>query len=324
MKVGKQLMKKYNLYWTSCAAHDLIFEDIGKRPSVIEVINNARKITNFIYNHGWLLAQMRKYCGGDIPIHLDDGWKSRSTIAAHAREFGVNVERVLSKKGGTDDGGDNGGGDIDERRHSQYPISQFTCENDFTHCTQDEDHGSRRAGPGIGAIGRPYRGRERMMEPYNEELLSGSFESMSIGTQFSDSSNEANVYPPHVMSYGQPSSSTDEKYGMSRYSPSRQIPYQVPYQMEEGFGVNTWVNFEYPIHVEAVGRTQEIYAWHVRIYNQYYRGSLTWYQYCLQQRSGFLHLSIPLNHIETHFGTKGTLQCNVYKLLLFNEMKYLM
>eukprot|EP00261_Vitis_vinifera_P016125 XP_010644834.1 PREDICTED: uncharacterized protein LOC104877739 [Vitis vinifera] len=68
MKAGKQLMKKYNLYWTPCAAHciDLIFEDIGKRPSVIEVINNARKITNFIYNHGWLLAQMRLYCGGDI------------------------------------------------------------------------------------------------------------------------------------------------------------------------------------------------------------------------------------------------------------------
>ena len=51
-----------------------------------------------------------------------------------------------------------------------------------------------------------------MMEPYNEELLSGSFESMSIGTQFSDSLNEANVYPPHVMSYGQPSTSIDEEY----------------------------------------------------------------------------------------------------------------
>ena len=114
-------------------------------------------------------------------------------------------------RGGIDDGGHNGGEDIDERQHSQYLINQFTCENDFTHCTQDEDHGSRRAGPGIGAIGKPYRGRERMMEPYNEELLSGSFESMSIGTQFSDSSNEANVYPPHVMSYGQPSSSTDEE-----------------------------------------------------------------------------------------------------------------
>ena len=98
------------------------------------------------------------------------------------------------------------------------------------------------------------------MEPYNEELLSGSFESMSIETQFSDSSNEANVYPPYVMSYSQPSSSIDEEYGMSRYSPSIQMPYQVPYQKEGGSGINTWVNFEYPIHVEAVGRTQEIYA----------------------------------------------------------------
>ncbi|KAL6316825.1 hypothetical protein AAG906_021125 [Vitis piasezkii] len=502
---------------------DLIFEDIGKRPNVIEVINNARKITNFIYNHGWLLAQLRKYCGGDIvrpelativslyeplyvvlrlvdsevvptmpfvyelmhvmkenlirqgagdwmfkiiqdPYFLNPRFQyrrgvgsdpellqavhdvfakldptteslgqfgnevnkkflyffemqkrirdraaiaSRSTMvpvtewwfmygnqtptlrklaikvlsqtasSSHVSEIeyayyldlldisprwvkkkiiivpwvrpihldDVNVERVLSEevhsesfskdtddsfhatysqqeidstsaghssrpsaagtsasgydgsRGGTDDGGDNGGGDIDERRHSQYPISQFTCENDFTHCTQDEDHGSRRAGPGIGAIGRPYRGRERMMEPYNEELLSGSFESMSIGTQFSDSSNEANVYPPHVMSYGQPSSSTDEEYGMSHYSPSRQMPYQIPYQMEEGFGVNTWVNFEYPIHVEAVGRTQEIYAWHVRIYNQYYRGSLTWYQYCLQQQDG---VPSSINPIEPH------------------------
>ena len=78
------------------------------------------------------------------------------------------------------------------------------------------------------------------MEPYNEELLSRSFKSMSIGTQFSDSSNEANVYPPHVMSYDQPSSSTNEKYGMSRCSPSAQISYQVLYQMERGFEIKTW------------------------------------------------------------------------------------
>ncbi|XP_059597191.1 uncharacterized protein LOC132254761 [Vitis vinifera] len=68
VKAGKLLMKKYNLYWTSCAAHciDLMFEDIDKRTSVADVITKARKITNFIYNHGWLLAQMRKVCGGDI------------------------------------------------------------------------------------------------------------------------------------------------------------------------------------------------------------------------------------------------------------------
>ena len=73
------------------------------------------------------------------------------------------------------------------------------------------------------------------------------------------------------MGYGQPSSSTDEEYGMPTYPSAAQMSYQVPYQMQEGFDMNTWVNLEYLIHVEAVGRTQEIYAWHVRIFNQYYR-----------------------------------------------------
>ena len=68
VKAGKLLMKKYNLYWTPCAAHciDLMFEDIAKRATVSKLITNARKITNFIYNHGWLLARVRKVCGGDI------------------------------------------------------------------------------------------------------------------------------------------------------------------------------------------------------------------------------------------------------------------
>ena len=50
VKAGKLLMKKYNLYWTPCAAHciDLMFEDIDKRDSVAQLIMNARKITNFI------------------------------------------------------------------------------------------------------------------------------------------------------------------------------------------------------------------------------------------------------------------------------------
>ena len=68
VKAGKFLMKKYNLYWTPCAAHCiyLMFEDIAKRATFSELITNARKITNFIYNHGWLLAKVRKVCGGDI------------------------------------------------------------------------------------------------------------------------------------------------------------------------------------------------------------------------------------------------------------------
>ena len=43
-----------------------MFEDIGKRATVLELITNAQKIINFIYNHSWSLAKMRKVCGGDI------------------------------------------------------------------------------------------------------------------------------------------------------------------------------------------------------------------------------------------------------------------
>ena len=114
-------------------------------------------------------------------------------------------------------------------------MSPFTGEDDFSHATQDEDHGSRRVGPGIGAIGKPYRGRQRRMTPYNKDSFSASFESMSIGTQFSDSSNEGNIFPPYTMSYGQPSShpsdSIGEEYGMVNYPHDPQIPFQIPYQM---------------------------------------------------------------------------------------------
>ena len=43
-----------------------MFENIGKRESVFNLITNARKNTNFIYNHGWFLETMRQVCGEDI------------------------------------------------------------------------------------------------------------------------------------------------------------------------------------------------------------------------------------------------------------------
>ena len=146
------------------------------------------------------------------PLHLvDEDGNPDPRIAAHVREAGVNVERVLFEEvhsesfsqdkrdsfqptvtsrpsfdssiehisrlsiaststtgydglrgEGTNDGSDtvNDGGDIADPQQSQYPLSPFTCEDDFTHATQDEDHGSRRVSPGIRAIGKPYRGRQ--------------------------------------------------------------------------------------------------------------------------------------------------------------------
>ena len=142
-----------------------------------------------------------------------------------------------SRGEGTNDGSDNGndGGDIADPQKSQYPLSPFTGEDDFTHATQDEDHGSRRAGSGIGAFGKPHRGRQRRMTPYNEDSFSASFESMSIGTQFNDSSNEGNIFPPYTMSCGQPSShpsgSIGEEYGMVNY------PHDVTPRPDEGHSI---------------------------------------------------------------------------------------
>ena len=74
------------------------------------------------------------------------------------------------------------------------------------------------------------------MTPYNEDLFSVSFESMSIGTQFSDSLNEGNLFSPYTMNYGQPSSHLlgfiGEEYGMINYSHDPQMPFQISYKMQ--------------------------------------------------------------------------------------------
>ena len=118
-------------------------------------------------------------------------------------------------------------------------MSSFTSEDDFTHATQDED-----VDPGVGAIGKPYRGRQRRMTQHNEDSFLASFESMSIDIQYNDLSNDAIVFPPYTMSYGQPSSnplaSIDEDYGMINYPHAEQIPFHIPYQMQQGFQTSMW------------------------------------------------------------------------------------
>ena len=159
-----------------------------------------------------------------------------------------------SRGEGTNDGSDTGndGGEIADLQQSQYPLSPFNGEDDFTHATQDKDHGFRRADPSIGAIRKPCRGRQRRMTLYNEDSFSASFESMNIETQFSDSSNEGNIFPPYTMSYGRPSShpsgSIDKEYEMINYPHNPQIPFQISYQMQQEFQTNMWVNPEFPIH----------------------------------------------------------------------------
>ena len=90
----------------------------------------------------------------------------------------VMMAQEKKTNGGSDIGND--GEDIADPQQSQFLLSSFTGEDDFTHATQDENHGSRRADSGIETIGKPYRGRQRRMTPCNEDSFSASFESMSM------------------------------------------------------------------------------------------------------------------------------------------------
>ena len=94
------------------------------------------------------------------------------------------------------------------------------------------------------------------MIQHNADSFLASFESMSIDTQYSDSSNDANIFPPHTMSYGQPSSnsstSIDEEYRIINYPYAKQTSFHIPYQMQQEFQRSMWVNHEFPIHREVV------------------------------------------------------------------------
>uniref|UniRef100_A0A6N2NIZ0 BED-type domain-containing protein n=1 Tax=Salix viminalis TaxID=40686 RepID=A0A6N2NIZ0_SALVM len=67
---GRRLADTFpNLYWAPCAAHclDLILEDFAKLEWINLVIEQARSITRFVYNHSVVLNMMKRYTfGNDI------------------------------------------------------------------------------------------------------------------------------------------------------------------------------------------------------------------------------------------------------------------
>ncbi|XP_077242611.1 uncharacterized protein LOC143883140 [Tasmannia lanceolata] len=67
-KAEQKIMEKYHIFWTPCAAHciDRMLKDIGKTERVKNVVTEVRSVTNFLYNHGYVLSLMREKCGGDL------------------------------------------------------------------------------------------------------------------------------------------------------------------------------------------------------------------------------------------------------------------
>nr|KJB09145.1 hypothetical protein B456_001G125800 [Gossypium raimondii] len=55
---------KGTIFWKSVDVSNLCLEDIGKKPSVAKVLDEAKKMTCFIYNHIWTVDLMKKYTQG--------------------------------------------------------------------------------------------------------------------------------------------------------------------------------------------------------------------------------------------------------------------
>ncbi|KAM1048527.1 hypothetical protein ACFX2C_027730 [Malus domestica] len=129
-----------------------------------------------------------------MTAHLDDEQGNPDTVIAQHAAQGVNVDRIIfedvksgdtssferdmlgtrqgqrrrlrddastsrkesSSNSSDNDGGSNAGSGGNEEGRQYSP---FTIEADFTHATQDEDHGCREAGLGIGAIRKQYLGK---------------------------------------------------------------------------------------------------------------------------------------------------------------------
>jgi hypothetical protein len=61
---GRMLMQRCpTLFWTPCVAHciDLILEDMGKIPYIRDIVDSAKSITKFTYNHASVLSLMRRF-----------------------------------------------------------------------------------------------------------------------------------------------------------------------------------------------------------------------------------------------------------------------
>ena len=79
------------IFWSSCVAHciDLMLEDIGKLEWIQEVVEKAKSITKYVYNHTIVLSTMRVYTEGKELI--------RPGVTRFATNF-ISLQSVVEQK----------------------------------------------------------------------------------------------------------------------------------------------------------------------------------------------------------------------------------
>ncbi|KAB2603152.1 hypothetical protein D8674_004157 [Pyrus ussuriensis x Pyrus communis] len=121
----------------------------------------------------------------------------------------------LTTGGGNDEGYSGAGGGGGYGNYVEPPpgfMSPFTGEANFTHATQDEDHGSRWVGPGIGVIGKDYTRRERgkgTLSSQEDDSLSITSDSLGVGSSdYGYTHNQPFSYPSYPIHVGMESSNS--------------------------------------------------------------------------------------------------------------------
>ncbi|KAB2631142.1 hypothetical protein D8674_008661 [Pyrus ussuriensis x Pyrus communis] len=207
----------------------------------------------------------------------DDEGNPALRVAEEARNEGINVERVLEEDvgsssadsleellhpadtndssstrlgdsptigGGNDEGYSGAGGSGGYGNYVGPPlgfISPFTGEANFTYATQDEDHGSRRAGPGIGAIGKDYTRKERgkgTLSSQEDDSLSITSDSVGVGSSnYGYTHNQPFPYPSYPIPVGMESRDSwkeSETQSSNDFAYGQRQPTSDPY----GFSYN--------------------------------------------------------------------------------------
>ncbi|KAM1925520.1 hypothetical protein ACFX13_032793 [Malus domestica] len=193
------------------------------------------------------------------PQHRADTNDRSSTRSGDSLTTGGGNDEGYSGAGGSGAGGSGGGyGNYYGPPPPGY-MSPFTGEANFTHATQDDDYGSRQAGPGIGAIGKDYTRRERgkgILSSQEDDSLSRTSDSVGLG-----SSN----------------------YGYTHNQPFPYPSYPIPVAMESS---DSWKQSQTQSSNDfSYGQPQPIsdpYGWHINNYMQNYFGDLSFDNYSSQ------------------------------------------
>ncbi|XP_050145920.1 uncharacterized protein LOC126621463 isoform X1 [Malus sylvestris] len=193
------------------------------------------------------------------PQHRADTNDSSSTRSGDSHTTGGGNDEGNSGAGGSGAGGSGGGyGNYYGPPPPGY-MSPFTGEANFTHATQDDDHGSRRAGPGIGAIGKDYTRRERckgILSSQEDDSLSRTSDSFGLGSSnYGYTHNQPFPYPSYPIPVGMESS---DSWNQSQPQSSNDFSYGQPQPISDPYG------------------------WHINNYMQNYFGDLSFDNYSSQ------------------------------------------